>query len=159
MMLGVVFMVNSPIAWLETGCGWLGLIELCWKQITRIDILLPSFHLSYSLGALIPNTSVALRGIGDEANKDNNGIGIIESFTRTTEVGMSFDLEKKAYNLYNYYVGNSTVPTFANDMYAESSTTMTAPLLQGGYTSLLFRVQQDAAMLSSLRKLHFDEYN
>lgn len=51
------------------------------------------------------------------------------------------------------------VPTFANDMYAESSTTMTAPLLQGGYTSLLFRVQQDAAMLSSLRKLHFDEYN
>jgi hypothetical protein len=103
---------------------------------------------------------VALRGIGDEANKDNNDIGIMESFTRTTEVGMSFDLEKKkAYNLYNYYAGNSMVPTFANDMYAESSTTMTAPLLQGGYTSLLFRVQQDAAMLSSVRKLHFDEYN
>lgn len=94
-MLGVVFMVNSPVAWLETDCGWLGLIELCWKQITQIDILLPSFHLSYSLGAPIPNPLVALRGIGDEGNKDNNDIGTMESFTRTTEVVMSFDLEKK----------------------------------------------------------------
>jgi hypothetical protein len=51
---------------------------------------------------------------------------------------------------------NPIVPTFANDMYQQSST-MPTPLIQGGYTSLILGVQQDATLLSSARKLHFDE--
>ncbi|EEC75620.1 hypothetical protein OsI_12340 [Oryza sativa Indica Group] len=42
----------------------------------------------------------------------------------------------------------------ANDVYGESST-MPTPLIQGGYTNLLFEVQQDCTLSSSARKLHF----
>lgn len=53
----------------------------------------------------------------------------------------------------------------ANDVCGQSSTmaaydgfgqssTMDAPLIQGGFTSLLFGVQQDSAMAA--RKLHFN---
>ncbi|EEE59391.1 hypothetical protein OsJ_11516 [Oryza sativa Japonica Group] len=42
----------------------------------------------------------------------------------------------------------------ANDVYGESST-MPTPLIQGGYTNLLFEVQQDCTFSSSARKLHF----
>jgi hypothetical protein len=47
-------------------------------------------------------------------------------------------------------------PTFANDLYGQSST-MVTPLMQGGDTSLILGVQQDATMSSSARKLHFNE--
>jgi hypothetical protein len=48
------------------------------------------------------------------------------------------------------------VATLANGMYEQTST-MTFPVIQGGYTSLLLAVHQDATMSSSARKLHFDE--
>jgi hypothetical protein len=41
----------------------------------------------------------------------------------------------------------------AYDVFGQSST-MDAPLIQGGFTSLLFGVQQDSAMAA--RKLHFN---
>jgi hypothetical protein len=51
---------------------------------------------------------------------------------------------------------NPMVPTLTNDMYEQTST-MTVPVIQGGYTSLLLGVHQDATLSSSARKLHFDE--
>jgi hypothetical protein len=45
---------------------------------------------------------------------------------------------------------------FVNDMDCQSST-MAAPVIQGGYTSLILGVQQDATLPSSARKLHFHE--
>jgi len=39
----------------------------------------------------------------------------------------------------------------------EQSSAISAPYIQGGFTDLLHGVQQDAAMSSSARKLHFDE--
>jgi len=51
---------------------------------------------------------------------------------------------------------NATMPTFVNDFQGQPAT-MDAPLIQGGYTNLILGVQQDATLSSSARKLHFHE--
>ena len=50
----------------------------------------------------------------------------------------------------------NTMPNFSNDVYGQSST-VAALLIQGGFTSLLLGVEQDAILLSAARKLPFDE--
>lgn len=52
---------------------------------------------------------------------------------------------------YDVYGQSSTMAAY--DGFGQSST-MDAPLIQGGFTSLLFGVQQDSAMAA--RKLHFN---
>ena len=51
---------------------------------------------------------------------------------------------------------NATMLTFANDVYGQPST-MSAPSIQGGFTSLLLGVEQDATLSSAVRKLPFDD--
>lgn len=52
---------------------------------------------------------------------------------------------------YDVYGQSSTMAAYDG---FEQSSTMDAPLIQGGFTSLLFGVQQDSAMAA--RKLHFN---
>ena len=51
---------------------------------------------------------------------------------------------------------SATISDITNSM-PEQSSAISAPYIQGGFTDLLLGVQQDAAMSSSARKLHFDE--
>jgi hypothetical protein len=53
----------------------------------------------------------------------------------------------------NMLGGNIEIPNLVANMYGESSTVV-APPIQGGYTSLLFGLHQD---VSAARKLDFDE--
>lgn len=60
------------------------------------------------------------------------------------------------------------MPKFADSAYGQSSmmaapliqggyaSTIGAPISQGGYTGLLLGVDQDAALQSAVRQLHFD---
>ncbi|KAL6609636.1 hypothetical protein ACP70R_039605 [Stipagrostis hirtigluma subsp. patula] len=51
---------------------------------------------------------------------------------------------------------NITRSNFTTDMYANSSS-MVPPLSHGGYTGLLLGVDQHATLLSTARKLQYDE--
>jgi hypothetical protein len=53
----------------------------------------------------------------------------------------------------NMFGGSIAIPNLVANMYGESSTVV-APLIQGGYTSLLLGLYQ---VVSAARKLDFDE--
>jgi hypothetical protein len=51
--------------------------------------------------------------------------------------------------------GNATMPTVATDVYAQSSAIF-GPPIQGGLTSLLLGVEQEAKLSTTARQLYFD---
>ena len=67
-------------------------------------------------------------------------------------------------NSHSNFTNASTMPSplfqdgpYTTNSMLEQSSAMSAPYIQGGFTNLLLGVQQDAAVSSSARKLHFDE--
>ena len=78
---------------------------------------------------------------------DSGGTSAMSNFTNAST--MPSPLFQDGY-------ASATTPDSTNSM-LEQSSAMSAPYIQGGFTDLLLGVQQDAAMSSSARKLHFDE--